>query len=84
MADDRRSGPVSLGCGSLIVIGLIVLIFSGGGRIQDMEDEVRSMRNDINNLRVVIEEQNQAIEQQTQEIGELKTAVRQISVPPQP
>jgi len=84
MADDRRSGPVSLGCGTLIVIGLIVLIFSGGGRIQDLEGELRNMRTDINNLQAVIETQNQSIEKQTQEIRELKNAVGQEPKLPQP
>ena len=84
MVDDRRSGPVSLGCGTLIVIGLIVLIFSGGGRIQNMEDELRNMRTDINNLQVVIEMQNQSIEDQPQEIRELKNAIVQDPKAPQP
>ncbi|QDU45796.1 hypothetical protein Mal52_42920 [Symmachiella dynata] len=91
MADDRRSGPVSLGCGTLIVIGLIVLIFSGGGRIQQMSDDLSNMRTDINNLRTVIEKQNQtsedqtqAIEKQTQEIRELKNAIGQEPKLPQP
>ncbi len=84
MADDRRSGPVSLGCGTLIVIGLIVLFFSGGGRIQNMEDELRKMSRDIRNFRAVIETQTQAIEKQTQEIRELKNAIGQEPKLPQP
>lgn len=70
MVDDRRSGPVSLGCGTLIVIGIIVLLFSGGGRIQDMETELRSMHSELGRLRTVIE-------QQTQEIRDLRDAVDQ-------
>ena len=31
MADERRTRQVSLGCGTLILIALIVLIFSGRG-----------------------------------------------------
>ncbi|WP_339911347.1 hypothetical protein [Symmachiella dynata] len=94
MADDRRSGPVSLGCGTLIVIGLIVLIFSGGGRIQNMEDELRRIRLDINKpqavrtevkkLQTLVEQQTQAIEKQTQEIRELKNAIGQEPKLPQP
>lgn len=84
MADDRRSGPVSLGCGTLIVIGLIVLFFSGGGRIQNMEDELRKMSRDIRNFRAVIKTQTQAIEKQTQEIRELKNAIGQEPKLPQP
>ena len=91
MADDRRSGPVSLGCGTLIVIGLIVLFFSGGGRIQNMEDELGKMSRDVRSLRAVIETQNQtseqqtrAIEKQTQEIRELKNAIGQEPKLPQP
>ena len=94
MADDRRSGPVSLGCGTLIVIGLIVLIFSGGGRIQNMEDELRKIRLDINkpqavrrdikNLQALVEQQTRAIEKQTQEIRELKNAIGQEPKLPQP
>lgn len=77
MADDRRAGPVSIGCGSLIVIGLIVLFFSGGGRIQEMEDELRGLRDEVNELQVVIQDQTQLIQQQTKEIRELTNAVQQ-------
>lgn len=97
MADDRRSGPVSLGCGTLIVIGLIVLFFSGGGRIQNMEDELgrirrdirgldrpQLVRRDIKNLQALVEQQTRAIEKQTQEIRELKNAIGQEPKLPQP
>ncbi len=41
-------GPtVGLGCGTLILIAIIVSIFSGG---KDASNEIRSLRSDVQNL----------------------------------
>lgn len=55
---------VSLGCGTLILIALIVLIFGRSGT-KDLEREVQALRMEIGNLR-------KAVETQTSRIGELQ------------
>ena len=47
MADDNRQ-TVSLGCGTLILIALIVMIFSN--RRGELEREVRGLRWDVDEL----------------------------------
>jgi hypothetical protein len=60
MADDNRSQQVSLGCGTLILIALIVLIFSGRG-VRDLEREVRGLRAEVAELKESVEEQTDQI-----------------------
>lgn len=47
---------VSLGCGTLILIALIVLIFSRG-RTEDFEREVQGLRSEIGELERAVETQ---------------------------
>lgn len=47
---------VSLGCGTLILIGLIVLIFGRGGT-GDLECEVRGLRTEVGELKSAVEAQ---------------------------
>jgi len=51
---------VSLGCGTLIVIGLIVLIFGRGGT-GDLEREVQGLRSEVVELKRTIEAQTDQI-----------------------
>ena len=46
MAGDRRD-TVQLGCGTLILIAIIVLIFSGGNSNQQLARDVRSLRQEV-------------------------------------
>lgn len=62
MADDKRSQQVSLGCGTLILIALIVLLFSGPGN-GDLEREVRGLRSEVGNLKQSVEAQSAEIRQ---------------------
>ncbi|WP_193214305.1 hypothetical protein [Luteolibacter marinus] len=48
---DARETKASLGCGSLILIAIIVLIFSGGRDDKKLRSELRSARNEIRALR---------------------------------
>ncbi len=48
MADERR---VSLGCGSLVLIALIVVFFSGRQSDDDLRREVQALRHDVTELR---------------------------------
>jgi Sec-independent protein translocase protein TatA len=61
MADDRK---VSLGCGTLILIALIVLIFGNGNRsndVADIERELRELRTEITQLKQSVNEQTNRI-----------------------
>ena len=50
-----RDNKVQLGCGTLILIALIVLIFSGGGRVEELEREIRGLKIEVIQLREAIE-----------------------------
>jgi hypothetical protein len=63
MADSPRSDPVSLGCGTLILIALIVLFFSGGSRVGDLRDEVQGLRSDVKELTGLVQTQGDEIRQ---------------------
>jgi cell division protein FtsL len=69
MADENRTQQVSLGCGTLILIALIVLIFSGRGS-SDLEREVQGLRSEVVELK-------KSIEAQTSEIKELQRKLAQ-------
>jgi hypothetical protein len=56
MADERRVQQVSLGCGTLILIALIVMFFSRPGT-HDMERELHGLRHDVTELKRSIDEQ---------------------------
>jgi Sec-independent protein translocase protein TatA len=64
MVDDNRTQQVSLGCGTLILIALIVMIFSGRGT-DDLEREVHGLRSEVGELK-------KSVEAQTAEIKSLK------------
>jgi Sec-independent protein translocase protein TatA len=48
---------VSLGCGTLVLIALIVLIFCGRGS-SDVEREIRRLRSEVGELKSAIEAQS--------------------------
>lgn len=54
MAEDARAQRVSLGCGTLILIALIVLIFGGRGT-GDLEREARGLRAEVGELRKAVD-----------------------------
>ena len=56
MDNDRRTQTVSLGCGTLILIALIVLIF-GRGDTDKLEREVRDLKSEVTQLREDVAEQ---------------------------
>jgi len=57
--DKDRS--VSLGCGTLILIALIVIIFAGGGT-QEVKTEVEALRKEVAELRMMMERQTKTLE----------------------
>ncbi len=58
---------VSLGCGTLILIALIVLLFSNGGgnrtarEITELKNSVTALRSEVVSLRQSIEKQDQLL-----------------------
>ena len=54
MAHEDRTQQVSLGCGTLILIALIVLIFSGGS-VRDIKTEVQSLRAEVREVKQALE-----------------------------
>ena len=62
---DLPSQKVSLGCGTLILIALIVLIFSNSGtkdntrQLNEIKTELSRLREDMANLRRTIEAERQ-------------------------
>jgi hypothetical protein len=60
MADDTRVHQVSLGCGTLILIALIVLFFSGRGT-GDLQREIKELRTEVGQLKKSIDAQAEEI-----------------------
>jgi len=57
MADENRTQHATLGCGTLILIALIVMFFSRPG-IGDLEREVHGLRSEVGELKKSIEAQS--------------------------
>jgi hypothetical protein len=55
-----KGQEVSLGCGTLILIALIVL-FLGRGSTGELEHEVRSLRSEVRELKTAVEAQTSQI-----------------------
>ena len=58
--EDKRVQQVSLGCGTLILIALIVLIF-GGGHVGDLKHDVHGLSTEVRNLKTAIDSQTEQI-----------------------
>ena len=59
--------PVKLGCGTLIIMAIIVAVFSQAGN-EDLESEISSLRS-------IVQELKQAVHAQTNEIQELHSKI---------
>ena len=67
MADENRTQQVSLGCGTLILIALIVLIFSG--RIpENLDRDIKALRTDVQELKKAIDDQADEIRELQQQL----------------
>lgn len=77
MADDRSSQTVSLGCGTLILIALIVLIFGRGGTEQ-LESEVRALKGDVAQLSTEIGDLKGAVARQSEQLNEIEKAIERL------
>ena len=73
-------GPVSLGCGTLILIALIVLFFSShpDNNLENIRPELQRLQNQVSGLR-------DAIRDQTREIATLQQQIKRLESnrPPQ-
>lgn len=57
-----REHRVQLGCGTLIVIAIIVMIFSRADT-NSLESEIRGLRSDVREIKSLIESQTRQIRQ---------------------
>lgn len=71
MAEETRTHQVTLGCGTLILIALIVMFFSNRG-VGDLEREVRELRTEVRELRVASEAQTLQLRQLTEKLDKAK------------
>ncbi len=55
-------GSVSLGCGTLILIAIIVAMFSGSSRVSSLESKVSRMRNTISSMDRELSQLNRKID----------------------
>lgn len=76
MADDRRSHQVSLGCGTLILIALIVIFFSNRGT-GDLAHEVRELQDNVTALKRSVDAQTVEIRLLQQKIDRQQGAGRE-------
>ena len=65
---DNRTQHATLGCGTLILIALIVMIFSGSDT-KKVEREVKELRSEIGALKKTIEEQTDEIQALREKVG---------------
>ncbi len=73
MATDKRTHQVSLGCGTLILIALIVLFFSGRG-VGELKREVQDLRSEIGQLKKAVETQTEQIKTLHEKLDNLQPA----------
>lgn len=60
MPEGNRAPEATIGCGSLILIALIVLIF-GKSNTNELERDVQNLRSDVRDLRDAVETQSREI-----------------------
>ena len=67
MASENRTQQVSLGCGTLILIAVIVSMFSNRGT-GDLEREVQGLRSEVRELKKSVEAQTAEIKSLQQKL----------------
>jgi hypothetical protein len=60
MLDERQTQHATLGCGTFILIALIVMIFGNSGT-SNLERDVQSLRSDIIELKKAVDSQTNEI-----------------------
>ncbi len=56
------SNNAQLGCGTLILIALIVLIFSGGTKVGDMQRDIQDLKKEVIVLQEKVDTLSKAVE----------------------
>ena len=56
MADDRTNNNVQLGCGTLILIAIIVMVFSGGNDTKKLRGQLDEVNGKIDRLEKKIDD----------------------------
>ena len=69
-----REHRVQLGCGTLIVIALIVMFFSGTDT-NDLENEIRGLRSEVGEMKKLIEAQSGEIRQLREKLSPASSKV---------
>jgi hypothetical protein len=67
-SEGDRNLTVSLGCGTLILIALIVMFFSRGST-KDLERDVKELRTEVGALKKTIEAQTEEIKALREKVG---------------
>ena len=78
----KSGGGVQLGCGTLILIALIVMIFSGRSEVGELDRKVDSLRTEIVQLRESIEALSRQLADTNAPAGPLESPAP--TVPPSP
>lgn len=65
MSENPPENKVSLGCGTLIVIALIVMFFSGGSDSKKLRNRIDDLNHKVDRLEKKIDELSQKIDQQS-------------------
>ena len=72
MLDEKRTQHATLGCGTFILIALIVLIFSGHGD-SNLRQDVQSLRSEIIELKRAVDAQTAEIESLQEKVGDTRS-----------
>jgi|WetSurSiteA1Bulk_404760.scaffolds.fasta_scaffold590938_1 hypothetical protein len=59
---DEKSAKAQLGCGTLILIALIVMIFSGRSKVDDLKSDVQALTRQVIVLQEKVDTLSNAIE----------------------
>lgn len=78
MTNPDNNTKASLGCGSLILIAIIVLIFSNG-KNEEMENQLRGAQTSIKNLESEIETQSDTLSRIEDELKKLRLEIKKTS-----
>ena len=68
MSDERHSQQATLGCGTLILIGIVVILVTHGG-FGEIDDSVSRLRNSVDGLRVEVQQLEQKIDKLTERLA---------------
>ncbi len=63
--------PVKLGCGTLIIIAVIVYVFSQAGT-EDLQSEISSLRSVVHELKLAVDSQTNEIQELHSKVDKLK------------